>query len=62
MATMDAGSVTSAVYQSLESFWPGVLVSHISGGYFRSDLIALSWPLCFVCRPWQVISRRRRNC
>ncbi|KAL5112524.1 ER degradation-enhancing alpha-mannosidase-like protein 2 [Taenia crassiceps] len=25
MATMDAGSVTSAVYQSLESFWPGVL-------------------------------------
>ncbi|VDK49375.1 unnamed protein product, partial [Taenia asiatica] len=25
MATMDAGSVTGAVYQSLESFWPGVL-------------------------------------
>ncbi|CDS40173.1 er degradation enhancing alpha mannosidase [Echinococcus multilocularis] len=25
MATMDAGSVINAVYQSLESFWPGVL-------------------------------------
>ncbi|KAM7539562.1 hypothetical protein Aperf_G00000020648 [Anoplocephala perfoliata] len=25
MATMDSSSVTSAVYQSLESFWPGVL-------------------------------------
>lgn len=29
MATMDGGSVTNAVYQSLESFWPGVLVSSI---------------------------------
>ena len=28
MATMDAGSVTNAVYQSLESFWPGALVRH----------------------------------
>uniref|UniRef100_A0A0R3T3R7 alpha-1,2-Mannosidase n=1 Tax=Rodentolepis nana TaxID=102285 RepID=A0A0R3T3R7_RODNA len=41
MASMDTGMVTSAVYQSLESFWPGVL--SMAGGIQEAKELLLSY-------------------